>query len=196
MNGAYLWYQYKIFAWRWYSKILIAVGGHSMKIKLLRKTGMRVGENCRIYADGFGSEPYLISIGNHVTVTSGVRLITHDGSCWIFREEIDNLQNFGPIRIDDNAFIGMGAIVLPNVTIGRNAIVAAGAVVTRDVPPNTVVGGVPAKPLMSVEEYKRKMLAKPDAVTIPRDPEDRRRFLQAKYKDVLEGGRARDTTSS
>ncbi|GGH25170.1 nodulation protein L [Dyadobacter endophyticus] len=50
-----------------------------------------------------------------------------------------------PVRIRRNAWIGAGATILPGVTVGENAVVAAGAVVSRDVPPNTVVAGVPAK---------------------------------------------------
>jgi acetyltransferase-like isoleucine patch superfamily enzyme len=50
-----------------------------------------------------------------------------------------------PIHIKNNAWIGAGATILPGVTIGENSIVAAGAVVNKDVPANTIVGGVPAK---------------------------------------------------
>jgi acetyltransferase-like isoleucine patch superfamily enzyme len=55
-----------------------------------------------------------------------------------------------PIRIKQNAWIGAGATVLPGVTIGKNAVVAAGAVVSKDVPDNTIVGGVPAKFIKSI----------------------------------------------
>ena len=57
-----------------------------------------------------------------------------------------------PIRIGSKVWIGAGAIVLPGVTIGDGAIVAAGAVVTKDVPENTIVGGVPAKPMRTISE--------------------------------------------
>jgi acetyltransferase-like isoleucine patch superfamily enzyme len=57
----------------------------------------------------------------------------------------------GQVRIEDDAWIGTGAIILPNVTIGTMSIVGAGAVVTRDVPPYTVVGGVPARPLKKLD---------------------------------------------
>src|SRR5438128_7057070 len=56
----------------------------------------------------------------------------------------------GPIHIKKNAWIGAGATILPGVTIGENAVVAAGAVVSKDVPPNTVVGGLPAKPIKTI----------------------------------------------
>jgi acetyltransferase-like isoleucine patch superfamily enzyme len=57
----------------------------------------------------------------------------------------------GPIHIKQNAWIGAGATILPGVTIGENAVVAAGAVVSKDVPANTVVGGVPAKTIKTIE---------------------------------------------
>ena len=57
-----------------------------------------------------------------------------------------------PIRVEDHVWIGTGAIILPGVTIGRGAVVAAGAVVTQDVPRMTLVGGVPARHLGDIPE--------------------------------------------
>jgi acetyltransferase-like isoleucine patch superfamily enzyme len=124
-----------------------------------RSIGMSVGEHCRLISVEIGPEPYLIRIGNHVTVAGGAALLTHDGGAWIFTDEIPSLQKFGMIDIRDNCFIGTRAIILPGVSIGPNSVVAAGAVVSKDVPPNTVVGGCPAKIICSTEEYKRKLTA-------------------------------------
>ena len=57
-----------------------------------------------------------------------------------------------PIHIEEDVWVGSGSVVLPGVTIGKGSVVAAGAVVTKDVPPMTVVGGVPAKPIKRIEE--------------------------------------------
>ena len=173
----------------------VALGGHEAKIRLLRRSGAQIGERCRIYTNSFGTEPYLIRIGNHCTITSGVRFVTHDGSCWVFRDEIPNLQDFGPIVVEDNCFIGVNAVILPGVRIGNNAIVGAGSVVTKDVPADVVVGGVPARVLMTLDEYRRKKLAIPDAQTVPTDPEARRRYLTSRYGDALRRP-ASDRTSS
>jgi len=62
------------------------------------------------------------------------------------------------VTINDNAIIGSKAVIKAGVTVGENSVVAMGAVVTKDVPPNTVVGGVPAKMMYSKEEYDKKQL--------------------------------------
>jgi hypothetical protein len=77
---------------------------------------------------------------------------------WVFTQEFPSLQRFGPIHIDDNCFIGTGAVLMPGVRIGPNAIVGAGSVVTRDVPPGGVFAGVPARKVADLEDYKRKCL--------------------------------------
>lgn len=170
-------------------RISIALGGEEAKHRILRRQGMRIGESCRIYTDHFGGEPWLIRIGNHCTITSGVRFVTHDGSCWVLRDEIPNLQDFGPIVIEDNCFIGVNAVLLPGIRIGPNSIVAAGAVVTKDVPPNVVVGGVPARALMSLDEYRRRKLAESDGQKVPTDARGRREYLERKYGPFLDGTR-------
>jgi acetyltransferase-like isoleucine patch superfamily enzyme len=167
------------------TRVVVGLGGHDARLRLLRSQGMQIGDHCRIYTDHFGGEPYLIRIGNHVTITSGVRLVTHDGSCWVLREKHRNLQDFGPIVVEDNCFIGVNAVILPHVRIGPNSVVAAGAVVTRDVPPNTVVGGIPAKPLMSLERFADGKLKAGDATSVPTDMKAQRRYLEEKFRDLL-----------
>lgn len=121
-----------------------------------RKQGAQIGEHCSIIPTNLGIEPYLVKIGNHVTVAQDVKFITHDGGAWIFRDEIPDIQVFGPIIIEDNCVIGANAVLFPNIRIGPNSIVGAGSVVITDVPPNMIVMGVPARPLGSVEKYKEK----------------------------------------
>jgi hypothetical protein len=67
------------------------------------------------------------------------------------------LDSVGPIDIRDNCFIGYGAIIMPRVTIGPDSVVAAGAVVVKDVPPGVVVGGNPAKVICTLEELLTKV---------------------------------------
>jgi len=122
-----------------------------------RELGAQIGERNRILIRGL-AEPYLIKIGNDCTIAGGVCLITHDGAAWIFRHQVPDLQVFGPITIEDNCFIGQNAIILPGVTIGENSVVGAGAVVTKNVPPNSIVGGVPARFICTSEKYFAKCM--------------------------------------
>lgn len=83
-------------------------------------------------------------------------------SLYPFVENIeDAYQGKGPTRIGDGAWIGMRAIIMPGITIGEGAIIAAGSVVTRDVPPYAVVGGNPAKVIKSrfSEDVVARLLA-------------------------------------
>jgi len=124
----------------------------------LRRQGAQIGRECRIYISDLGPEPYLIRIGDHVTIASGVSLVTHDGGCWLFRDQVPDLNCFGKIEIEDNCFIGINAIILPNVTIGRNSIVGAGSVVTTSIPPGSVAAGVPARVIATSEDYRMRRL--------------------------------------
>lgn len=121
-----------------------------------RKIGVRVGENCRflgVTTRTFGSEPFLVTIGDHVTITDGVRFITHDGGVWIFREDHPCLDIVSPICIGRNVFIGVGVIIMPGVEIGNNTVIGAGAVVTKSFDDNCIIAGVPARIIKTSDEY-------------------------------------------
>jgi len=123
-----------------------------------RKQGAKVGTDSRLLIRSLGSEPWLVRIGDHVTISFNVTLLTHDGAAWVFAREFPSIQKFGQVEILDNCFIGAGAIIMPGVRIGPNSIVGAGALVSRDVAPNSVVAGVPARPMCSLEDYRKKLL--------------------------------------
>lgn len=117
-----------------------------------------MGEDVRIYGRvQWSTEPWIISIGNHVHITNAVEFITHDGGTLILRHLTPDLEITKPITIGDYVYIGTHAIILPGVTIGNNCIVAAGAIVTKDVPDNSVVAGVPARRIKSLDEYYNKI---------------------------------------
>ncbi len=89
-----------------------------------------------------------ITIGDNVLIGPKVNLLTEG-------HPVDPAQRTAltakPIVIRDGAWIGAGASILPGVTVGRNSVVAAGAVVHQDVPDNTVVGGIPAKVIKQID---------------------------------------------
>ena len=132
----------------------------SQRVKVYRKYGIRIGNDCSIaYNVKFGSEPYLISIGDHVRITAGVEFITHDGGMWVVRNlrpEYEKMDIISPIIIGNNVHIGRNATIMPGVRIGDNCIIACGAIVTKSVPDNTIVAGIPAKPIETIEEYIQK----------------------------------------
>lgn len=125
-------------------------------IEYYRKLGVHIGRNCEIYEGvSFGSEPYLVSIGNHVRITKGVQFITHDGGVWVLREKYnrEDIDIFGSIRIGNNVHLGINSVIMPGVTIGNDCVIACGAVVTKNIPDGEIWGGIPAKKIKNIEEY-------------------------------------------
>lgn len=121
-----------------------------------RARGVRIGQNVELiggHIHSFGSEPYLVTVGNRVTISHGVDIITHDGGLRVIRDQHPDAYLYRPITICDGAFIGARAIILPGVTIGEGAVIGAGSVVSQDVPPGTVAAGVPARPIKPVSDY-------------------------------------------
>lgn len=123
---------------------LLGVSGSKTKIRYLRRIGVKIGENCRIHTVNFSTEPFLIEVGNHVTIAGGTIFITHEGSVWCFHNEIDG-GIFGKIKIGDNVFVGSNCIILYNTVIGNNCIIGSGSVVRGVFPDNSVIMGNPAK---------------------------------------------------
>jgi acetyltransferase-like isoleucine patch superfamily enzyme len=116
-----------------------------------------MGEHCSVQSNVEITDPKYVRLGNNVRL-SGCTLFGHDGSVNMLNRAYGlKLDSVGKIDIRDNVFIGHRAILLPGVTIGPNAIVAAGAVVTKDVAENTVVGGVPAKRICSLDELVQRL---------------------------------------
>jgi acetyltransferase-like isoleucine patch superfamily enzyme len=114
----------------------IAPGARSLRVILHRLRGVHIGKNVWIGYDVIldTSRPYLITIEDGASLSVRVTVIAH------FRETQG-------VKIEQDAFVGPGAIILPNVTIGRGAVVTAGSVVTQSVAPMTVVQGNPAVPI-------------------------------------------------
>ncbi len=120
-------------------------------IQELQSKGLKIGKNTHILDGAFldPSHCFLISIGDNCTLAPNVRIIAHDASMFRFLSH----TKIGRVKIHDNCFIGDSVIILPGVSIGPNAVVGAGSIVTHDIPPNSVAAGAPAKVLTTLNEF-------------------------------------------
>ncbi|MCI8725455.1 MAG: acyltransferase [Hungatella sp.] len=123
-----------------------------------------IGENCNVMNRIVPLYAKLIKLGNNVRLASKVTFVTHDVT-HVMLNANPNLQGkkfnekIGCIEIQDNVFIGAGSTILYGVMIGSNVIVGAGSLVNKDIPPNSVAGGVPAKVISTFDEYIAKRSA-------------------------------------
>lgn len=167
------------------NRILRRTAGRRDPVRFARALGVDVGERCRLLgvtSGTFGSEPYLISLGDHVTVTGGVRFVTHDGGVWILRDEDPDLDVLGKITVGSNVFIGLNTVILPGVTIGDNVVIGAGSVVVRDIPNDSIAAGVPARVVSNLDGYRRR--AKEIGLPTKRmSPKEKRQFLLRHFND-------------
>ena len=134
----------------------------------------KVGKDCSfVGTPNFGSEPYLITIGDKTTVSFDVAFVTHDAATRVIRNLPDGNKEtviYGPIKIGKNCFIGCRSVILPGVTIGDNTVIGAGSIVNRSIPANSVAAGNPCKVICTLDEYRKKH--KDDflyMVSLPRD---------------------------
>ena len=138
-------------------KLLKKTNGDYMlfRIKKYRLSGAQIGEKVRAFSPISSREPYLITICDRVTISCGVRFLTHDNS--ISKVISDSTDVVGSIYIGANSFIGANSIILPGVTIGENCIIGAGSVVTKSfLSKGSVIAGNPAKMIGFVDKLKTK----------------------------------------
>jgi acetyltransferase-like isoleucine patch superfamily enzyme len=133
------------------------------RLAILR--GMKIGKRTRfVGSHDFGTEPFLITVGDDCLIANDASFLTHDGAIQIplvrdgssFDAVYSKQSRFGKIIIGNNCFIGYRAILLPGTYIGDNTIVAAGSVVRGEFPSDVVIGGNPGKILQGLTEYESK----------------------------------------
>ena len=126
----------------------------------LKKKGVfaQMGERVRFQPRIVPLYPELIKFHSNIMVGAGVRFVTHDAAHVVLNcmDMGEFPEMVGCIEVMDNVFIGTDAVIMPNVCIGSNVIIGAGAVVTKDCAPNSVYAGVPAKRIGSFDDFVAK----------------------------------------
>lgn len=149
-----------------------------LKINIAR--GLKVGKNVRfVEVPEFGTEPFLIEIGDETTFSNNVRFINHDGgyNALHFFEKYKDVRAFGRIKVGNQCFIGADTIIMLGVEIGNNCVLGAGSILTTSMPDRTVYAGVPARFICTIEEYGDKALK--NNVMYPRELEKNRAKLES-----------------
>lgn len=129
-----------------------------------------IGENVLFYSRIFPADSELLKIGNNVAIATNVRFLGHDRIdvvlSGMFHKKYTRVYDC--IEVGNNVFIGSDVTVCPGVKIGDNTIIGAGAVVTRDLPPGNVWGGVPARQIGLFEDVVNR---RKDTLRTEDDPE-------------------------
>lgn len=148
----------------------IQIDKHRRYVRSQMAKGMHIGNNVMI-CPGVKFDPphsFLTSIGDNCIIAPDVRFLNHDASLF----GMAGFARIGRIEIGANCFIGAGAILLPGINIGPDAIVGAGAVVAKDVAPNTIAAGNPARMVSNVSEFIQRHRASWEDKKAPSFPSD------------------------
>ena len=135
------------------NKLLSLLRGDQNLEKLIKR-GLIIGTNCKIMS-GVIIDPshcFHIEIGNEVVIAPNVHILAHDTGTKMHL----GYTKVANVYIGNRVFIGAGSIILPGVKIGDEVVIGAGSVVAKDVPAKSVVAGVPAKHICSLDEYLQK----------------------------------------
>lgn len=179
MKGKRLWHTFRLWTIR----------GAYARANYARKQGIydAVGKSVFIMDRKVPLYSKLIRFHNNIGVASNVMFVTHDATHLILNKRVDKREDMhfqeivGCIEIMDDVFIGSGTIILGGVRIGPNAIIGAGSLVNKDVPPNSVVGGVPAKVIGDFSMY----IAKRASSCYPQELRPKRQEVNDELIDFL-----------
>jgi acetyltransferase-like isoleucine patch superfamily enzyme len=159
-------------------KIRLRYGSRDKVNDILRNMGMRIGKNSRVYTLRIPGEAWLVRIGDHCAIGPDVTFVTHNANT-IFQHKYESLTGFGSIDLKDYTYVGVNVTIMPNVTCGPNCVIGAGSVVTKDVPPDTVVAGNPARVICTIDEYEVK--CREAHIDMPKDRDAMRKELEKHF---------------
>lgn len=120
--------------------------------------GVKMGKDCSIDTKSFGTEPYLITLGNGVRIARHASFYTHGGIVSLRKYYNDpSLEQIGKITIGDYSSIGAHCLIMPGVSIGKLCVIGGGSVVTKSVPDGCMVAGNPAKFIGRTEDFYQRV---------------------------------------
>lgn len=164
-------------------KSFIMLLNREIPTNVLVKRGMKCGQNFSRQQGCFidPTHCWLIQIGDNVTFSIRVTVLAHDASM----KSIVGYARIGKVTIGDNVFVGANATILPGVSIGKNSVIAANSVVTKDVPEGVVVAGNPAKILYTREKWENKIEEEFDGTLRFSEDYTMRKGVSAKLKQEM-----------
>lgn len=133
--------------------------GSNIRCKLERLRGVNIGKHVFLAGGNIldRARPDLITLEDYTSLSGGVHILTHSNPTAPLREILgDSASKVEPVIIKRGAWIAINAIILPGVTIGENSIVTAGSVVSKNIPPNSMVAGVPARIIKKIETIENE----------------------------------------
>ena len=150
-------------------------------IKYLRQRGIKIGNHLWVTpaVDTVSidlTRPSLIEIGDYVRLNRNLTILTHDGGFYVLRNKYKEfIPQSGRVKIGNNVYFGRNCTIFKGVTIGDNCIIGFGSTVTKDIPPNSVAVGSPARVVATLDEYyeKRKVKSIEEALDYARSIKER-----------------------
>jgi acetyltransferase-like isoleucine patch superfamily enzyme len=152
-------------------KLAVMVFGNGFKVTFMRRRGVKIGRAVNFLTHYMPSveESKRLSIGDYTTVSGNVLFIFHDGAVGPlinrnpkFIDKSIHVFKRGTISIGKHVFIGASSILLPDINVGDFSVVAAGSVVSKNIPSGEIWGGVPARFIKKTEEYVYDVLDQND----------------------------------